>query len=155
MLLLFSFSALTILGLDFVTKWLVQARFQLSESLDLVPGVALTYVMNPGAAFSLLAGQPSSLRLPLFVTVTVLALVAVIFYFRRLPHGDHLSALALGLVSGGAIGNLVDRLRFGQVVDFIEVGVRGVYTWPVFNVADSAVSVGVALLIWRSFKPKR
>lgn len=139
--------------LDIATKWLVQTRFQLHESVQLFPGVALTYVMNPGAAFSLFASWPAEYRLPMFIAVTLAALVAAWFYQKDLPAADWLSALGLGLVASGAIGNLIDRIRFGEVVDFVEVGVRGVYTWPVFNVADSCVCVGVGILIFRSFKP--
>jgi signal peptidase II len=85
--------------------------------------------------------------------VTLAAGIAVFWMLKGTPKADRLSRLALGLVLGGAIGNAIDRLRFMEVVDFIEVGVRGVYTWPVFNVADSAVCVGVGLLMWRAFVP--
>jgi signal peptidase II len=146
-------AALMVLGADLASKWLVQSRFALHESLQLLPGVALTYVMNPGAAFSMFADWPAQVRLPLFMAVTAGALWAVWHYWKGLADDDVLSALALGLIVGGALGNLVDRLRYHEVVDFIEVGVRGVYTWPVFNVADSAVCVGVAFLCYRSFRP--
>lgn len=146
-------AGISTLVLDLASKWLVQARFELHETLPLFPGVALTYVMNPGAAFSLFAAWPAAARLPLFIGVTLGALWAAWHYWKGLPEGDKLSALALGLVAGGALGNLTDRVRYGEVVDFVEVGVRGVYTWPVFNVADSAVCIGVGLLIFRSFRP--
>jgi signal peptidase II len=150
---LFFISAGLTLGLDAWTKALVQSHFMLNESLPLIPGVALTYVRNPGAAFSLLAGAPAEVRLPFFVAVTLAAGIAVFWMLKGTPKADRLSRLGLGLVLGGAIGNALDRLRFMEVVDFIEVGVRGVYTWPVFNVADSAVCVGVGFLIWRAFFP--
>jgi signal peptidase II len=149
----FVLAAVLVLGADLASKWMVQAHFTLHESLQLVPGVALTYVMNPGAAFSLFADWPGAVRLPLFLGVTAGAMWAAWLYWRSLPDGDRLSALSLGLIVGGAMGNLVDRLRYQEVVDFIEVGVRGVYTWPVFNVADSAVCVGVAFLFYRSLRP--
>jgi signal peptidase II len=142
-----------VLALDLATKALIQSQFQLEESKPLLPGLALTYVMNPGAAFSLFAGAAASWRQPAFIVIALIALAALWRYFRSLPEADNLSGLAIGLIAGGALGNLVDRLRYGQVVDFIEVGVRSVYTWPIFNVADSAVCVGVGLLIVRSFKP--
>jgi signal peptidase II len=138
---------------DFFTKWMVQQHFTLGESVGLIPGFALTYVMNPGAAFSMFATWPALYRLPLFIAVTIGALWAAWQYWKGLPDTDRLSALALGLVVGGALGNLLDRIRYGEVVDFIEVGVRSVYTWPIFNVADSAVCVGVGFLIYRSLKP--
>ena len=143
-----------VLALDVWTKVLVQAHFRLYESLPLLPGLALTYVRNPGAAFSLLATAPESLRRPFFLAVTVGALAAVLYYLRQTPRRDWMTRLALGLVAGGAFGNALDRFSsVGTVVDFIEVGVRGVYTWPVFNVADSAVCIGVGLLLWRAYKP--
>jgi signal peptidase II len=136
------------LGLDRWSKAVVVARFSLHESLPLLPGLAFTYVRNPGAAFSLLAGAHPAWRVPFFLAVAAGAVALTLWYLRETPATDRLSRLALGLVAGGALGNAVDRARSGEVVDFIEVGVRGVYTWPVFNVADSAVSVGVCLLLW-------
>jgi signal peptidase II len=140
-------------ALDLWTKALIQARFQLFESLPLLPGLALTYVRNKGAAFSLLATAPEAVRRPFFLAVIVVAVVAVLYYLRQTPLRDRLTRLALGMVAGGAIGNALDRVRYGEVVDFIEVGVRSIYTWPIFNVADSAVCVGVGLLLWRAYKP--
>lgn len=150
---LFALVMVGVVASDAATKALVQARFLLGESLPLAPGLAFTYVRNTGAAFSLLAGAAAWWRRPFFYAVTVLACAAALAMLRSLERRDRLSRLALGLVVGGALGNLQDRVRTGEVVDFIEVGVRGVYTWPVFNVADSAVCVGVALLAWRALRP--
>ena len=149
----FSIAFVATLGLDLGTKALVMARFQLFDSLPLMPGLALTYVRNKGAAFSLLATAPESIRRPFFLLVTVAAFVAVIYYLKQTPLRDRVTRLALGLVAGGAIGNAVDRVRFGEVVDFIDMGVRGVFSWPIYNVADSAVCIGVGLLLWRAVKP--
>lgn len=143
------------LGLDFWTKRLVEAHFTLYESLALAPGVALTFVRNRGAAFSLLATAPEMIRRPFFLLVACAAAVAIVYYLRQTPIEDTLTRLALGLILGGALGNAVDRARYGEVVDFIEIGVRSIFTWPIFNVADSAVCIGVGLLFWRSFKPYR
>ena len=121
----------------------------------MLPGLALTYVRNKGAAFSLLASAPDQYRLPFFFAVTVAAGAAIVYSLRSTPLHDRLSLAALGMVAGGGLGNALDRLRLGEVVDFIEVGVPAVYTWPIFNVADSAVCVGVGLLVWRSFKPAK
>lgn len=123
---------------DLVTKWVVQRYMALGDSIPVIPGVFhLTYVMNAGAAFGMLQNQRT-----FFLVVSVVA-VAVILYFAwqlRQPWG--FLPLALGLQLGGALGNFIDRLRYGQVVDFFDFRV-----WPVFNVADSAISVGVGLLI--------
>jgi signal peptidase II len=150
---LFSAAASLALALDIWTKHLIEANFELYESLPLLPGLALTYVRNPGAAFSMLADADPAWRLPFFMLVLVVALAGCIYMLRQTPVQDRVSRLALGLVVGGALGNGLDRIRYGEVIDFVEVGVRSVYTWPIFNVADSAVFIGVALLIWRAFKP--
>lgn len=141
------------LGLDILTKQAIMARFALGETLPLLPGVALTYVRNPGASFSLLADADPAWRVPFFFVVTVVALIAVGWSLRELDPRDKLSRVGLGLIASGALGNVFDRLRFHEVVDFLELGVRGVYTWPIFNVADSAVSVGVGLLLLRALRP--
>jgi signal peptidase II len=104
--------------------------------------------MNPGLAFGLLGGVPTGWRwvvaLLSIAALVVLARVAL----RVMPGGNRLDHVAIGLIFGGAIGNLVDRLRFGAVVDFVDLHVHG-YHWPAFNVADSAISVGVVLLALR------
>jgi len=151
--LLFSGAILAVFVLDGITKALVQARFFLGESLSLCPGLAFTYVRNTGAAFSLLADASPAWRRPFFYAVTVAACGAAGWMLRGIETRDRVSRLGLGLIVGGALGNFVDRVRFGEVVDFIEVGVRGVYTWPVFNMADSAVCIGVGLLALRALKP--
>jgi signal peptidase II len=150
---LFTGALLAVFAADWASKALVQARFFLGESLPLLPGVAFTYVRNTGAAFSLLADASAWWRRPFFYGVTVAACGAALWMLRSVERADRLSRLALGLIVGGALGNFMDRVRYGEVVDFIEVGVRGVYTWPVFNVADSAVCVGVGLLAWRALRP--
>jgi signal peptidase II len=152
---LFAATILAGLLLDRWTKALVEARFQLFESLPLAPGLALTYVRNPGAAFSLLANASPTWKIPFFMGVLVLAVGACLHLLRQTPAQDRLSRLALGLIVSGAIGNAIDRIRMGEVVDFIHVdlGFWPFHPWPIFNVADSAVCVGVGLLLWRSFRP--
>lgn len=138
-----------ILALDQVTKLLALSRLSPGVPVSVMDGVvALTLVMNPGLAFGVLGAVPPGWRwvvaLLSLAALCALALLAV----RLLPGGGWPAALALGLVFGGAVGNLIDRWRFGAVVDFIDVYWR-VYHWPAFNVADSAISVGVALLALR------
>lgn len=128
----------------------MQHSLPLDQPVPVFPGFNLTYVQNPGAAFSLLAGLPDWLRLPFFLTVTLAALAATAFMLSALRGRDRWTEAALALVSAGALGNLADRVRYGKVVDFLEFGVPQVYTWPVFNLADSAVCVGVGILVWKS-----
>lgn len=137
-------TAALILVLDQATKAAVRGLILPGESLPVVPGVLwLTHVSNTGAAFSLLAG----LR-PLFIVNTLLVLGGIAFvWFRYKPQG-RLVAVALGLIIGGAIGNFVDRLVAGRVTDFLDLR-----WWPVFNVADSAIVVGVAVMVfWLLFR---
>jgi signal peptidase II len=152
---LFTAGLLLSLGLDRWTKELVDGSFRLYESRPLFPGLALTYVRNPGAAFSMLADADPAWRLPFFLIVPLLATAGCVYLLRQTPSADRLSRLALGLVAAGALGNAVDRVLYGEVIDFVEVnlGFWPLNPWPIFNVADSSVFIGVALMFWRSYKP--
>jgi signal peptidase II len=140
--------AAVVLVADLATKALVEARIPLHHMVPVIDGlVALVHVRNTGAAFSLLAEAPEALRIPLFVAIAIAAAVVVLSFIRRLEDRQWGVTTALALVLGGAVGNLVDRLRYGAVVDFLLVYWRD-WQWPAFNVADSAISVGVAVLLW-------
>lgn len=138
-----------ILILDQATKLYVDANFRLHESLPVIDGIFhLTYVRNKGAAFGIFAD--SAVRIPFFITVSIVAMLAILWYLRRLRDDQRLAYLALTLIFSGAVGNLIDRIRYGEVIDFLDVFWRS-YHWPAFNVADSAITVGVTLLfieIW-------
>jgi signal peptidase II len=138
-----------IVALDQVTKVIALDRLPLGVPLVIVDGLlSLTLVLNPGLAFGLLGSLSSTWRWVVaalsLVALAVLARVAL----RVLPDGGWLGRLAIGLIFGGAVGNLIDRARFGAVVDFVDVHWRG-WHWPAFNVADSAITVGVVLLALR------
>jgi signal peptidase II len=142
-------TALAVLILDQVTKYLALQQLPPGRPISLIDGFfSLTLVMNPGLAFGMFASTPAGWRWVVALlsigALTVLAVVGL----RMLPAGGRLTSLALGLIFGGAVGNLLDRGRFGAVVDFLDFYWRG-YHWPAFNVADSAISVGVALLALR------
>jgi signal peptidase II len=138
-----------ILVADQLTKWWALHGLRFGAPVPIIDGLfSLTLVMNPGLAFGMLGGVPESLRwmvgLLSIGAVMVLALLAA----RLLKGGGGWTRLALGLVFGGAVGNLIDRVRFGAVVDFLDFYWRG-YHWPAFNVADSAITVGVTVLAIR------
>jgi signal peptidase II len=136
-----------VVALDQLTKWLVVRSLDLHEYHPVVDGLlSLSHVRNRGAAFGILSDADLPYQSLLFSTLSLAALVAIAVYAYRLPAEARLPRLALTLVLGGAIGNLIDRVRLGYVVDFIHVYWRQ-YQWPDFNVADSAITVGVALLI--------
>jgi signal peptidase II len=139
----------TIVVLDQVTKAFALARLIPGHSLVLMDGwLALTLVMNPGLAFGLLGNVPPAWRW-LVAALSVLALLVLVrVALRVLPTGGWSAITAVGLIFGGAVGNLIDRARFGAVVDFVDVYWR-TWHWPAFNVADSAISIGVVLLALR------
>lgn len=132
--------------LDQLTKVVALTYLAPGVHVHIVPGfVALTLVMNPGLAFGILGAVPAGWRWVVAVlSLTALAVLARIA-LRVLPDGRVLDHVAVGLIFGGAVGNLIDRLRFGAVVDFVDLHVHS-YHWPAFNVADSSITIGVALL---------
>ena len=139
--------ALAIVVTDQISKAVVVRSMHLGQSIPIVPGYFdLTFVLNPGAAFSMLATLPDSIRTPFFILVSVAAVILIAVYRARHLRAHRLATVSLGLILGGAVGNLIDRVRYGVVVDFLDVHVYQ-YHWPVFNVADSAISVGVILLL--------
>ena len=138
-------STITVL-LDQATKLQITQSMRLHESIPVVPDFfSITYIRNPGAAFGILASSSNGFRLVFFglTSMFALALLGTILY--RLKSDDWGGQLSVAAVFGGAIGNLLDRVRFGEVIDFLDVYV-GAYHWPAFNVADAAISVGVCFL---------
>jgi signal peptidase II len=136
-----------IVALDQATKQLVDRYMGLHETREVVDGlVRLTYVRNRGAAFGVLSDAELPYQAFLFAAVSLLALLAIAIYAWRLPTGSRVPRLGLALIIGGALGNLFDRVRLGYVIDFVDVYWR-THHWPAFNVADSAISVGVTLLV--------
>ncbi len=143
---------LVVLVLDQWTKHVVHNEFRWGESRPVLQSFfSLTYVRNTGAAFGLLHRAPAYFRDPFFIIVPVIALFAIGFVLFRLDSRQVTTTVALSLIVGGAIGNLIDRLRFGFVVDFLDFYWKD-YHWPAFNVADAAIVVGVSLMFLQSFK---
>lgn len=133
--------------LDQATKFLVLARMPLYDSIPVIEGFFnLTHVRNPGGAFGFMAAGSQGVRNLLFVGVSIVAMGLIVYFYRSTPKTYPYLASALAMIFGGAVGNLIDRLRFGEVVDFLDVYV-GAYHWPAFNVADSAISVGITIFI--------
>ena len=136
------------LPLDQGTKHLVNANMTYSDRIEVIEGFFyLTHVRNPGAAFGLFADAEPTLRIGFFLVVSVVAIGIIVSFLRQLAPGDRLSALALGLILGGAVGNLIDRIRFQEVVDFLHFRLWGNVSWPDFNLADTFIVVGVGILV--------
>jgi signal peptidase II len=144
-----SLLAAAILVADQITKWWALHGLRFGEAVPVIPGLfSLTLVMNPGLAFGMLGGVPEACRWRVgLLSIGAVVLLAVIAA-RLLPTGGAWTRLSLGLIFGGAAGNLIDRVRFGAVVDYLDF-YWGAYHWPAFNVADSAITVGVTILAFR------
>ena len=136
--------ASSIILLDFVTKKLILANVGPTDTIDIFPFLRIILVKNTGAAFGLF----TSLGNTFFLVITIVAIIFIIFYLINIPKG--LEFFAISLILGGAIGNFIDRATIGAVTDFIDFYI-GAWHWPAFNVADSALTVGITLFIWSNF----
>ena len=146
---------LAVIGLDQATKMWIFHNFVLHESKMVIPGLFhLTYLTNNGAAFSMLAGQPALWRQIFFMGAAGAALVFIWLAQKSFGRSSALYTAALALIAGGALGNLIDRIRFGFVIDFIDV-FFGSHHFPAFNIADSAITVGVTLFILKNLVLER
>lgn len=143
-----------ILALDFGTKYLARSFLRQIHSLTIIPNFFnLTYVENRGAAFGFLAETNARFRTPFFVFISLVAILVIIILYRR-EEGGAWGRLALIFILGGALGNMVDRLRFGWVIDFLDFHWYH-YHWPAFNVADIAICIGVGMLMINMFSGQK
>jgi signal peptidase II len=144
-----------ILLLDQVTKLVACAHLVEGVPVRVIPRIFnLTLVYNPGAAFGMFSRLADPWRHIMLIAVSVVAIVVVIWFIFNEARGDRLAQIALSGILAGAVGNIIDRFRFDGVIDFLDFYVSA-YHWPAFNVADSAISIGVVLLIYRFvFRPK-
>ena len=134
-------TALVIAALDQAVKGGVVRTMEMGQSIDVVGSfVRLTRTSNTGGAFGLLRGRGNW-----FIVISLVAALAIVVLARQIARGRRVERIAFSLILGGAVGNLIDRIRLGAVIDFINIGGSG-YRWPFFNVADSAITIGVTLL---------
>jgi signal peptidase II len=141
--------SIVIMIIDQVTKFYISQQFELYESIQVIPGINFTYVHNTGAAFSFLSDAGGWQRW-LFISLSSGISILLIFWLKKQPSTGIWLAIALALILGGAVGNLIDRIFLSYVIDFVDV-YYDKWHWPVFNVADSAISIGVVMLIIDSF----
>ena len=133
-----------VIGIDQATKTFIDRTMDIHSSITVVENFFnITYLRNKGAAFGFLAH--TSYRLPFFILVSVIAIAVIIVVFAKLRPNQRFTAFSLSLIFSGALGNLIDRVRLGEVIDFLDAHWYG-HHWPAFNVADSAICVGVFLL---------
>jgi signal peptidase II len=141
-----------IVVVDQLTKIIVDRSMALYHSIPLVDGFfSLTYVRNTGAAFGIFAGSAEIFRRPFLIAVSLVAIGFIFIMLRRLPDNEKGLITALAFIVGGAIGNLIDRLIYGEVIDFLDC-FWGSYHWPAFNIADSFITIGVGLTIYCLYK---
>jgi len=140
--------SLIVIILDQVTKLLVLKYMPMYQSIPIIDNVFnLTHIHNTGGAFGFMANQSPLVRHILFHGISLVSLGVIVYFYHQAPANYPFLLTALSLIFGGAVGNLIDRFRMGEVVDFLDFYI-GSYHWPAFNVADSAVSVGVTVLMY-------
>lgn len=143
-----------IIILDQLTKVIVARTMALYQSIAIFDGLfSFTYVRNPGAAFGIFAGNAEIFRRPFLILVSILASGFIVTLLHRLDGRERGLITALTFILGGAVGNLIDRMIYGEVIDFLDVYWRN-YHWPAFNVADSFITIGVAIALFRLYKHK-
>jgi signal peptidase II len=133
---------------DQITKALILRYLPLHKSIPVIAGIFdITHVLNPGGAFGLLADLSVVMRTVIFLFISSLAVGLVFYFYIKTPRSHTFLSIGFALIFGGAIGNLIDRVRFGMVVDFLDLYI-GQYHWPAFNIADSAITVGIFIFIY-------
>ena len=134
--------------LDQITKETVLRTIPSNTTIPIIGGFFnLTHIYNPGGAFGLMANLSPTLRSIIFLFISSLAVGLIFYFYKKTPAQYTWLAAAFALIFGGAIGNLIDRIRFGMVIDFLDVYL-GNYHWPAFNVADSAISIGIGIFLY-------
>ena len=149
---LFATTAVGVLVVDQLTKYWIDSSMVLHDSIPVLNGFFnITYVRNPGAAFGFLADASPAFRYAFFLAVNIIAIALILSYIRKAGKKESRMILSLSLIMAGAVGNLIDRVRFGEVVDFLDFYIGSIH-WPAFNVADSSITVGAFFLIWELWK---
>lgn len=128
-----------VIGIDQLTKYAIQQNMQLGASIPVLNNIFhITYILNPGAAFGIMEHKTF-----FFIVIAVILLGGILYLFPKIPHEYKLLRVGTGLMAGGAIGNVIDRVRTGYVVDFFDFRI-----WPIFNIADIAIVIGVSFIIY-------
>jgi signal peptidase II len=140
--------ALLILAIDHITKLIARTNLGDGRVVDVIPGyLRFSFVRNTGVAFGIFDSVQSAWKPYILAAMAIIALTVIVFYGSRVPRGRTLMQLALAITMGGILGNFIDRLFRGYVIDFIEFHIHESFYWPNFNVADSSITIGIALLL--------
>lgn len=135
---------------DQITKLMIIKKLPLYHSIKIIPGFFdITHLHNTGGAFGFFANQSELVRMFVFIGMAFFALLLVLWFYKTTPKEQVWLRTAFTMISGGAIGNLIDRIRMGYVVDFLDVYIRGMH-WPAFNIADSFITVGMGIVVWHA-----
>jgi signal peptidase II len=141
--------AALLVAVDQLTKLYIHTNFELGEFITVIPGYFnITYVRNPGAAFGIFRESLGAFRSIFFLAMPPIAMITILAILRGVANNDRVQILALSAIFGGAIGNYLDRIRFGYVIDFLDFHLQNKYSWPAFNIADSAIVCGVIVLLF-------
>jgi signal peptidase II len=144
---IFFITSAAIILFDQITKYFIDSSMSVGDSFPVIQGLFnITYVRNPGAAFGIFSKSPEVFRTVFLIVVTSAAMILILYYIRMNRERGIPLNLALSMIFGGAIGNLIDRIRFGEVIDFLDFYI-GSHHWPAYNLADSAISTGAVLLL--------
>ena len=140
--------------LDQATKLYIDSNMELHQSIQVIKNFfQITYIRNSGAAFGILSGFKSPWLTLFFVLISVVAIGIIMFYYHKTPENQRLTLVSFALIMSGATGNFIDRVFYGEVIDFLYFHWYQHY-WPAFNVADSCITIGVSLLLWNMFFPE-
>ena len=142
---------------DQITKIIIRSHLALFEKIPMLPFLDIVHLRNPGAAFGMLNDLPENMRTPLFAFILIVAFIAILFFLKKAENNDRILIFSLSLILGGAIGNSIDRFRFGYVTDFIDFHwfENPKYHWFPFNVADAAITIGVILILFEALFLKK
>lgn len=145
-----------VIALDQITKMYIHTNFQYGATVEVIPDIFnLTYVRNKGAAFGIFRDSAEQFRTIFFLAVPPIAVLIILGYLKSTPSWDRIQIWALSGIAGGALGNYIDRIKYGFVVDFLDFHYKEMYHYPAFNIADSAIVAGVAVLFFLTLRDMR
>ena len=143
-----------VVAIDQLTKWMISRSLSFYEEISVIPGLLkIIHIHNPGGAFGIFASHNGSIRTIMFIGIASIAMCGILYLYKNTPKEYPVFLIGLALIFGGALGNIIDRIRIGRVIDFIDFYIGSIH-WPAFNVADSAITVGMFIFAFYIFVKK-